>query len=113
MRVAVERRSARMTDGVQLLEAITPRTNVASLTAAENLLASVSLRESFALEIAATHEARRFLVRAASASMREHLAGQLGATYPQAAVRTIDPARDPARVAGDEQMLTCVLALRA
>ena len=62
----------------QLLELVTPRTNHATITPAENLFASISLAEPFAVEIAATSDARRFLARARSAAMARHLAAQLG-----------------------------------
>jgi hypothetical protein len=91
---------------------ITPRTNEASLTSAENFLAAIALAEPFALEIAADHRARRFLLRAATPTMLQHLQGQLGATYPQAGLRPIRPPADPAGAAAHEQAASCALELR-
>ena len=45
--------------------------------------------------------------------MRQHLEGQIGATYPQAGLRHIAPARDPAALGADEQTQCCTLELRA
>ena len=102
---------------VELLEVVAPRTNTAAITAAENLLASASLREPFSMEIAATCEARWFLVRAGSPSLRLHLERQLGAAYPQAVVRPLDlgdhPSLDPAGPVPDEQVAAAALVLRA
>src|SRR5688572_16894302 len=67
----------------ELVEIVTPRTNAAAFTPAENLFAAVSLPEPFSLEIAATRDARWFLVRTATAAMRAHLEEQLGVAYPQ------------------------------
>src|SRR4051812_6515231 len=101
----------------QVLEVVTPRTNAATITPAENFLAALSLRESFSLEIAATRTARWFLVRAGSAAMRRHLEEQLAAAYPQATLRPLDaahiPAMDPARCRPDDHMAACALILQA
>ncbi|HET6315555.1 MAG TPA: hypothetical protein VFG86_03785, partial [Chloroflexota bacterium] len=113
MLVKLERRSRRTSAPAGVVEVITPRTNEASLTSAENLLASVALAEAFALEIAADHQTRRFLVRAATTTMLQHLQGQLGATYPQAGLRPVAAHADPARVAAHEQVASCGLELRA
>lgn len=94
-----------------LVEIVTPRTNAAALTAAENLFATIVLAEPCSLEIAATGTARRFLARAGSATMRRHLAHQLAVVYPQAEVRRLD--HDPARLGADEQMAACALVLCA
>ena len=100
----------------ELMEIVTPRTNAAAVSPAENLFAAISLPEPFSLEIAATRDARWFLVRASSAAMRGHLEDQLGAAYPQAEVRRLDPALipglDPARRAPDEQVAACAFGLR-
>jgi hypothetical protein len=100
----------------QLLEIVTPRTNAATITPAENFFAAVSLPEPFALEIAATRTARWFVVRAGSAGMRRHLEEQLAAAYPQASVRALDAGRvpgiDPARCRSDEQVAAVALTLR-
>ncbi|HEY3058961.1 MAG TPA: type IV secretion system DNA-binding domain-containing protein [Chloroflexota bacterium] len=112
MRVKLERRTVHRHLDPHLVEVITPRTNLASLTSAENMLATVSMPEAFALEISADHRARRFLMRTASKGMLQHLAGQLGAAYPQAALRVLDGGGDPARVTADEQVRSCTLELR-
>jgi hypothetical protein len=112
MRIAIERRVT--PPATHLIEIVTPRTNGATLGAAENLLAAISLAEPFALEIAATAEARRFLARAGDASMARHLADQLGVAYPQATLRGVAAdADDPARRASDEVAAACALVLRA
>src|SRR5690606_31501221 len=81
-----------------------------------NLLAAISVREPFALEIAATDTARWFVARAESPAMRRHLEDQLAVAYPQAELRPLDtgrfPGLDPARLSPDEQMAACTLALR-
>src|SRR6266540_3407331 len=112
MRVKVERRTPPAPVEPRLVEVVTPRTNLASLTSAENLLATVSVPEPFALEIAADHQTRRFLMRTAADGMRQHLEGQIGAAYPQAALRAVDANGDPARIGDDEQVRTCTLELR-
>src|SRR5262245_10210677 len=80
------------------------------------MLAAISLSEPFGLEIAATGQARWFLVRAESAAMRRHLEDQLGAAYPQAELRRLDlerfPALDPGYRSDDEQVAACALVLR-
>ncbi|MGD9890390.1 MAG: type IV secretory system conjugative DNA transfer family protein [Dehalococcoidia bacterium] len=100
----------------ELVEVVTPRTNAAMITPAENLLAAISLPEPFSLEIAATDAARWFLIRAGSAGMRRHLEDQLAVAYPQAELRRLDTARfpdlDPARSASGEQVAACALTLR-
>jgi hypothetical protein len=115
MRLAVSRRAAPAGE-TRLLEIVTPRTNTAGIMAAENLFAAISLLESFALEIAATPQARWFLARAGSESMQRHLADQLGAAYPQATLRRLDltryPGLDPAYRRPDEQAAACALVLR-
>src|SRR6266545_2782882 len=112
MRVKVERRTPPAPVEPRLVEVVTPRTNLASLTSAENMLATVSVPEPFALEIAADHQTRRFLMRTAADGMRQHLEGQIGAAYPQAALRAVDANGDPARIGDDEQVRTCTLELR-
>lgn len=116
MRLAPKRREE-PTPAQELVEVVTPRTNTATLTAAENLLAAISLAEPFSLEIAATAQARWFLARSASDAMRSHLTAQLGAAYPQAEIRPLDLARypslDPALKRADEQVALCTLVLRA
>jgi hypothetical protein len=113
VRISLERRTRAPESATSLVEVITPRTNSASLTSAENLLGAVSSSEPFALEIAADCRSRRFLVRAASAAMLRHLQGQIGATYPQADLRSVSADCDPAQVGTHEQRARCALELRA
>lgn len=100
----------------ELVEIVTPRTNTAVITPAENLFAAISRAEPFSLEIVATRQARWFLARAKNVAMRQHLEDQLGAAYPQADLRRLDlhrfPGLDPARIAPDEHAATCTLGLR-
>ncbi|MCX6021486.1 MAG: hypothetical protein NTZ05_07110 [Chloroflexi bacterium] len=115
MRIAIERRQ-RPVPRPELVEIVTPRTNGATITPAENLFAAISLAEPFSLEIAATGRARWFVVRAGTPAMRGHLEDQFGAAYPQAEIRRLDvdrhPGLDPARLGPEEQVAACTLALR-
>ncbi|HZU12201.1 MAG TPA: hypothetical protein VFB58_05115 [Chloroflexota bacterium] len=101
----------------ELVEIVTPRTNTATITPAENLIAAIALPQSFSLEIAATRSVRWFLVRAGTPAMRRHLETQLGVAYPQAELRPLDleryPGLDPAVVRAEEQVVACSLVLRA
>jgi len=101
---------------MELMEIVTPRTNSAVITPAENLFAAISLPEPFGLEIAATHTARWFLARAAGTAMRQHLEAQLAVAYPQAHLRRLDieryPGLEPARAGPGEQIAACTLVLR-
>ncbi len=114
MRIALERRRSPATDTEPfVVEVVTPRTNCAALTSAENFFASMALSEPFSVEIAADSSSRRFLVRSASAQMHQQLMSQLSAAYPQAELRTIGPHDDPAVPRAGEQSMACTLALRA
>jgi hypothetical protein len=105
------------------LEVVTPRTNTALISPAEHLCAGLCLRtgavdnEPVALEIIADTERCRFMVRARSELQLHRLRGQLGAAYPQAALRTgndLDaPSGDPLHVGPDEQVACRVMGLRA
>lgn len=99
------------------MEIVTPRTNAAIITPAENLLAAISLPEPFSLEIVGTQSARWFLARAVSPAMRQHLESQLAVAYPQAEIRQLDleqyPGLDPARLQPGEQVCVRTLVLRA
>jgi len=110
------RRRARAVLRPEVVEIVTPRTNAAVITPAENLLAAISLAEPFGLEISATAQARRFVVRAGSAQTRQCLEDQLGVAYPQAELRRLDvdqfPGLDPAWCHPDERLVACTLALR-
>lgn len=115
MRIAVERRRVAVRRP-ELAEIVTPRTNTATITPAENLLSAISLAEPFGLEIAATSSSRWFLARAESVAMRVHLESQLAVAYPQAEIRQLDleryPGLDPAGLAPGEQVAACALSLR-
>jgi Helicase HerA, central domain len=97
----------------QLIEVVTPRTNSAALSSTENLLAAIALAEPFALEIHADQSRRRFLVRSGSERMRQQLASQLAAAYPQSDLRPLPLDSDPALRRPDEQAAVCTLGLRA
>ena len=110
--------SRRPTDrGDTLLEVVTPRLNTAAITATENLLAVLAHEEGVGLEIAATTNARWFLVRAQGPRAAARLARHLAAAYPQADIRLLSscaPAYpDPVRLAPGEQVATCTLRLRS
>ena len=106
----------------QLLEVITPRTNAALITPAENLCGSLTLETAtpgngpVALEIVADGERNRFFVRTERRAQQRRLQGQIGAAYPQATLRALEPASmpsgDPLHVGSDEQIACCALALR-
>ena len=114
MRLALRRRRpAERGNTVSVLEIVTPRTNTATLSSAENFFASVSASEPFCVEIATDSERRRFLVRAANDRVLQQLRNQLSAAYPQAEVRTLPAERDPALLQDGEQLAACTLALRA
>jgi hypothetical protein len=95
-----------------VLEVITPRTNLAALTAAEHFLAGIALGAPLSLEIAADAQSRHFYVRAAPAEAAQ-LAAQLGAAYPQAEFRPLRDGLDPAVCRPGEQVRLRVLELRA
>src|SRR4051812_6253226 len=100
----------------ELVEIVTPRTNAAVITPAENLLAAISVAEPFSLEITATAGARRFVVRAGSVPTRQRLEDQLGVAYPQAELRRLDvsqfPGLDPALRHPDERLVARSFELR-
>src|SRR5262249_24583556 len=109
-----ERRSRPHQDlaaGVELLEIVTPRTNAASLSAAEHLFAALLRTGGLAFELAGDAAGRRLYVRAADAHRRADAAAQLGSAYPQAHARPVGHQQDPARVRDGEQLAACVLAL--
>ena len=97
-----------------LVEIVTPRTNDAAIAPMANLLASLALPERFALELAATAASRRFLVRAITLAARDYLEDQFAAAYPQAVVRPLTAADDPALPVAEhgDQIMACTLALR-
>src|SRR4051794_35760387 len=101
----------------QLLEIVTPRTNAALISPAENLCAALATtglsqgRGPVSLEIVADGERKRFFVRTRTVAEQEHLRGQVGAAYPQAGLRSLDPTAlttgDPARLGPNEQVGAC------
>jgi hypothetical protein len=113
MRVGLDWHTPAAPTQPHLIEIVTPRTNVAALTSAENLFAAIALAEPFSLEITADHCRRGFLVRAGSERMRQQLASQLAAAYPQADLRPLAPEADPVPCRPDEQAVACRLGLRA
>jgi hypothetical protein len=114
MRIALSRRPQSVpADAVHLLEIVTPRTNMATLTSAENFFASIAAGEPLSVELAADSGRRRFLVRTASEQMRDQALSQLGAAYPQADFRQLSPDQDPALLRPGEQLAACTLHLRA
>jgi hypothetical protein len=98
-------------DSVELLEVVTPRTNSATLGAAEHLFAAVVGTSGLSFEMAGDANVRRLYVRAADTALRARLAAQLGAAYPQAHARRIDANGDPAELHTDEQVACCALGL--
>lgn len=114
MRIEVRRRAeAVVSKQTYLVEVVTPRTNTAALTSAENFFASVALGEPFSLDLASDQDRRQFLVRAASAPVRDQVLSQLSAAYPQADYRDLLPEEDPAVQRTGEQVAGCVLGLRS
>jgi hypothetical protein len=113
MRIAISRRlpaTERQTS--QLVEIVTPRTNAAALTSAENFFASVTLGEPFSLELASDSHQRQFLIRATSPPVRDQVLSQLAAAYPQADFRELTAEQDPAACRAGEQLAACTLSLR-
>ena len=118
----VVKRNATPAPAEQLLEVITPRTNTALITPAEHLCGSLSLHTTtpgggpVALEIVADGERSRFFVRSEKRAQQRQLQAQIGAAYPQATLRSLDPATmlsgDPLYVGTDERIACCTLALR-
>src|SRR6266849_830247 len=81
----------------QLLEVVTPRTNAALISPAENMCGALTLHTGapgggpVALEIVADGERSRFFVRTDTSIQQRQLRGQIGAAYPQAALRSLEP----------------------
>jgi hypothetical protein len=106
----------------QVVEVVTPRTNTALLSSAEHLFAGLTLQANAAdgsavsLEIVADSERRRFLLRTGTQEQQRRVSAQLGAAYPQAALRPFDPATfptgDPAQLGLDEEVAVCTMSLR-
>ncbi|HEY2595099.1 MAG TPA: hypothetical protein VGK33_14495, partial [Chloroflexota bacterium] len=100
-----------------VLEIVTPRTNAARLSAAENLFSALALArgrkaDPIALEIVADGGGRRFQLRTTSVTDQQRIGRLLGAAYPQADLRPFgasDTPADAARQGPDEQCAACVL----
>ena len=116
MRIAIERRQPAHSQP-QLSEVVTPRTNTAAVSAAENFFSSLAAASGASLEMAATHQARWFQVRTANPVVRRQVEEQLQVAYPQARLRPVDtdryPGADPAGLEVGQQVATCSLGLRA
>jgi hypothetical protein len=107
----------------QLLEVVTPRTNAALISPAENMCGALTLHTAtpgggaVALEIVADGERSRFLVRTDTKTQQHQLRGQVAAAYPQATLRSLEPASlpggDPLRVGPHEQIACYTMVLRA
>src|SRR5579871_770337 len=103
-----------------VLEIVTPRTNAARLSAAEDLFNALALAhgreaDSIALEIVADSGLRRFQLRTTSVTDQQRIGRLLGAAYPQADLRPLgasDTPTDAARQGPDEQCAACVLRPR-
>jgi Helicase HerA, central domain len=106
-------RRGRPSHEAYVMEVVTPRTNTAALTSAENFFGSMALGEPFSVELAADASRRQFLVRAASEHVRDQLSSQLRAAYPQAELRPVRADADPAMQRNHEQVAASVLRLRA
>ncbi len=134
MRITIRRRppTGGRAPATHLIEIVTPRTNDATITPLENLLASLAPTGRFALEIAALDGRYRFFARATGAGAAAQLVDQFGAAYPQADLRPFAhsgedfPAfgvedyaldadgadADPAALGEDERAVACTLVLR-
>lgn len=99
-----------------LFEIITPRTNTTTLTAAENLLATLIPCQPLSLEIWATPLSRHFLVRVPTEMTVHDLHARLGAAYPQAELRPVGAAHplgdDPLRIRPGESVAAYALVLQ-
>ena len=124
LRVHIKRNAPKTREPAQqLLEVVTPRTNTALISPAEHLCASLTLQTRgpgggpVAFEIVADGERSRFLVRTESNLKQRQLQGQVGAAYPQAALRSLElatlPMGDPVQIGPHEQMASYTLGLRA
>jgi hypothetical protein len=112
MRLCLERRRAPPPD-VRAVEVVTPRTNAATITAAQHFFAGMTLAEPFGVEVAGDQSARRFVCRTGSRAVEQQLRGQLTTAYPQAEARPLAEPADPARAEPGERVLACTLELRA
>ncbi len=95
------------------VEVVTPRTNQAMITPAENGFASISPRGTYGFEIAVSRDRKQFLLRAEDPHGRRvhDAAEQFAVAYAQAGLRLVDPAADPVRMRPGEQSLSCAFRL--
>src|SRR5229473_2967342 len=110
--LSLQRRVSRGAPGLpgpELLEIVTPRTNSAALSAAEHLFAALIGSSGLSLELAGDAAGRRLYARAIDPTLRTRFAVQLGAAYPQAHIRPVRDADDPARARDGEQVAACAL----
>jgi hypothetical protein len=94
------------------MEIVVPRSNAAIYAPAEHVFAALVHQAGASLELAGDAFGRRFYARAGLPGARERLLRQLGAAYPQARFRPVEPTADPARRRPEEQVLACTLGLR-
>src|SRR5258708_30512804 len=94
LRVVVKRSRSVHEPSEQLLEVVTPRTNAALISPAENLCGALTLQTSapgggpVALEIVSDGDRIRFLIRTATRAQQRQLPRQVGAPSPHAALRS-------------------------
>jgi len=116
MRLAIERRQPVIPEP-HLLELIPSRADGGVLGSAEGVLAAISGREPFALEMGATNRGPWFLVRTESESRMRQLHAHLGSRYHHAVSRRLDgrpyPAPDHGRLQPTERAIGCTFKLRA
>jgi hypothetical protein len=118
VRLTVRRSPPPRPDESYVLEIVTPRTNAALISPAENLFSALQAggteAQPVALEIAAEGDRRRFLVRCRSQAEQRRVAALIGAAYPQAALRSLsqDSPGDPLALAANERCVCCTLRLR-
>jgi hypothetical protein len=123
LRVVIKRSRSPVEPAEQLLEVVTPRTNAALISPAENLFGALTVQTSapgggpVALEIVADGDRIRFLIRTGTKPQQRQLRGQVGAAYPQAELRSFEAAAlvagDPLRVSPLEQIAVYSMQLRA
>ena len=89
-----------------LLEVTPPRTGERTLLGVENLLQSIAAPEPFSLELAGQASGVSLLARCASDDV---VRAQIGAHYPQARVRQLEPGQDPLRLGEGEQAWSVTL----
>ncbi len=89
-----------------LLAVTPPRTGQRTLLGVENLLQSIAVPEPFSLELAGDHQGVTLMARCLDG---EVVRGQIGAHYPQARIRELDPADDPLRLKPEERAWSMTL----